>query len=66
MFASHGVKGAMPSSSAKQVDKGKEKAIEPIIVEQEDKHETEQEFQLIDLDDEDEVRIKNALIRGKY
>ena len=41
MFASLGVKGAMPSSSAKQVDKGKEKAKEPIIEEQEDKHETE-------------------------
>ena len=55
----------MPSSSAKQVDKGKEKAIEPIIVEQEDKHETEQEFQLIESDEEDEDRVNSAVIRGK-
>ena len=53
MFASLAVKGAMPSSSAKQVDKGKEKVTEHIIIEEEEKHETEQEFQLIDLDDED-------------
>ena len=65
VFASLGMKGAMPSSSAKQVDKGKGKVTEPITIEEEDKHETEQEFQLIDLDDEDEVRITNALIRDK-
>ena len=44
VFASNGVKGAMPSSSAKQVDKGKEKATKPIIVEEDDKHEIEKEF----------------------
>ena len=44
MFASLEVKGSMPSSSAKQVDKGKEKVTEHIIVDEEDKHETEQEF----------------------
>ena len=33
VFASLGVKGAMPSSSVKQVEKGKEKAKEPIIEE---------------------------------
>ena len=65
VFSSHGVKGAMLSSSAIQVEKGKDKSTEPIIDELEDKHETEQEFQLIDLDDEDEVRITNALIRRK-
>ena len=36
MFASLEVKGAMPSSSAKQVDKGKEKVIEQVIVKEED------------------------------
>ena len=65
MFSSLEVKGAMPSSSTKQVDKGKENVTKHVIVEEEDKHETNQEFQLIELDDEDEVRITNALIRGK-
>ena len=41
MFASLAVKGAMPSSSAKHLDKGKEKVTKHIIVEEEDKHETE-------------------------
>ena len=65
VFASHGVKGAMISSSEKQVDKGKEKATKPIIDEQEEKHETEQEFQLIEIDEEDEDRVTSAMIRRK-
>ena len=65
VFASLELKGVLPYSSTKQVDKGKEKVTEHIIVEEEDKHETEQEFQLIDLDDEDEERITSVVIRCK-
>ena len=63
VFASLRVKGAMPFSSTQQVDKGKEKVIESVIYD-EDNHETEQEFQLIDLDEEDEGKITNAVIKG--
>ena len=59
------LEGALPSSLAKQLDKGKGKVIEHITVEEEDKHETEQEFQLIDLQDEDAERITNTLIKIK-
>ena len=59
------VKGAMPYSPTKHFDKGKEKVTEHITVEEEDKHEIEQQFQLIHLDDEDEERITSALIRCK-
>ena len=54
----------MPSTSTKQLDKGKEKVIDE---EEEDKHETEQEFQLIhlDSDDENEERITRMLIKRK-
>lgn len=65
VFVSLGVKGAMPYSSKKQVDNDKEKAKEPINDEQEDKHETEHEFQLTDLDEEDEDKITSAEIKGK-
>ena len=63
VFATLKRQGAMPSTSAKQLDKGKEK----VIVEEEDTHETEQEFQLIDLEDEDEdeERITNMLLKTK-
>lgn len=65
VFATLVVKGAMPSSSTKQVDKGKEKAKDPIIDEQENIHETEYEFQLIDLYEEDEDKITHEIIKGK-
>ena len=65
VFATLEMQGAMPSSSTKQLGKGKGKVTKPITVEEENKHETKKEFQLIDLDDEDEERITNALIRGK-
>ena len=58
----------MPSTSTKQLDKGKEKVEEQVIIEKEDDHETEQEFQLIYIenDDENEVRISSMLIKNKY
>ena len=51
----------MPSTSTKQLDKGKEKVIDE---EEKDQHETEQEFQLIQLDsdDENEERITNMFL----
>lgn len=51
LFSSLGVKGAIPSTSTQQVDKGKENVIEPIIHDEEENHETEHEFQLVDLDE---------------
>ena len=56
--------GAMPSTSTKQLEKGKGK----IIVEEEKyKHETKKEFQLIhlDSDDENEERITSILLKIK-
>ena len=47
MFAALKRQGAMPSTSTKQLDKGKEKVEEQVIVEKEDEHETQQEFQII-------------------
>ena len=44
VFASLGVKEAMLSSSTQEVNKGKEKVIEPNIDDEEGNHETEQEF----------------------
>ena len=61
MFSPQIVEGALPSTSTKQLDKGKER----VIVEEEDTHETEQEFQLIDLDDDNEERITNMLLKSK-
>ena len=55
----------MPSSSTQQIDKGKEKTIEPSIDDEEGKHETEHEFQLFDLNEEDEKKIINAVMKGK-
>ena len=56
--------GAMPSTSTKDLDKGKEKFMDE---EEEDKHDTEQEFQLIhvDSDDENEARISNMFLQSK-
>ena len=55
----------MPSTSTKQLDKGKEKVMDE---EEEDEHETEQEFELIHVDrnDENEARISSMLLKGKY
>ena len=46
----------MPSTSTYQVDKGKDKVMEPTIHDEEDNHETKHEFQLVDLDEEDEEK----------
>ena len=66
MFASLGVKGAMPSTSTQQVDKGKEKVIKPVIHDEEDNHETKHEFQLVYLDENDNDKITNVAIKSKY
>ena len=42
MFATLKRQGAMPSTSTKKIDKGKEKVVD----EEEDKHETEKKFNL--------------------
>ena len=55
----------MPSSSTQQVDKGKELVIEPNIDDEEGKHETKHEFQLIDLSEGDEDKITNVAIKFK-
>ena len=55
----------MSSTSAQQVDKGKEKVIEALIHDEEDNHETEKEFQLVHLDEDDNDKITNAAIKGK-
>ena len=65
MFSSLGVKGDMPSSSTQRVDKGKEKEKEPNIDDEEGKHETEHEFQLIDLGEDDEDKITKVAMKGK-
>ena len=65
MFDSLGVKGAMLDSSTQQVYKGKEKVIEPKIDDEEGKHETEHEFQLIYLGEENEEKITNVALKGK-
>ena len=44
MFSYLKRQGAMPSTSKKQLDKGKGKVAEQVIVEKEDEHETDQEF----------------------
>ena len=64
MFATLKRQGAMPSTSTKQLDKGKEKVMEE---EEEYQHETEKEFELIhvDSDDENEARVSRMLLKGK-
>ena len=42
VFSALEVQGAMPSSPTQHIDKGKGKVTEPITVEEENKHETEQ------------------------
>ena len=65
VLVSHKIQGAIPSTSTKKLEKGKENIIDE---EEEDKHETEQEFQLIHLDndDENEARITRMLLKRKY
>ena len=58
------MEGTLPSTSTKRLEKGKEKVI---VEEEEDKHETEQEFQIIHLDgeNEDEEGITSMLLKSK-
>lgn len=64
MFSSLKRQGAVPSTSTKQLDKGKEKVIDEG---EEDKHETEQELKLIhvEIDNENEARISTMLLKRK-
>lgn len=58
--------GAFPSSSEKQVQKGKEKVIEIEIQQQEeDLHETEHYFQLVDPNEHDDSEITTIVIKEK-
>ena len=69
MFAPHIVGGAMYSTSSKQKDKGKQNLIEtetqPDVKHDESLHETEHEFELVDLGDDDDNQIINMTIKGK-
>ena len=55
--------GAMPSTSKKKLEKGKEKVI---VGDKKGKHQTKQEHQLIDLDseNEDEERATSILLQS--
>lgn len=53
MFSTHRVEWDMPSTTTKQVEKGKEKVIEAFIHDEENLHETKHEFQLIDLNEDE-------------
>ena len=64
VFAPHILGGAFLSSSAKQVHKGKEKVAETEMQQQEEHlHETEQDFNLVDLDEEGEQKNTIMLIK---
>ena len=70
MFSPHGVEGALPSSSAKEVHqalKGKEKVIEvnhgETYQEHEDAHEEEVDFELVDLEEFDDTTTSNIGIK---
>jgi len=66
VFAPHIVGGALPSSSTKLVHKGKEKVIEAEIKQQEeDLHETEHDFQLVDPNEHDDHENTTIFIMEK-
>lgn len=59
--------GALPSSSTKQVHKGKEKMTEVDIKhEEEDLHEIEHDFDLVDPDEHNENEEISIVIKEKY
>ena len=60
MFATSKGQGAMSSSLAKMIEKGKEQ-----VKEEEDNHEEQREFELIHInsDEENETRISNSLLQ---
>jgi len=60
------VGGAFLSSSTKQVQKGKEKMVEIEMKKQEeDPHETKQDFDLVDFDEEDENENTRMIFKEK-
>ena len=66
VFALHIVGGALPSSSTKQVHKGKGKVAETEMQQQEEHlHEIEQDFNLVNLDEEGEQTNTRMLIKEK-
>ena len=70
VFPTHTVEGAFPSSSAKKVDKGKKKMTredihEEIRHKEENLHETEMEFDLVDLNQQDDSKITSIDIKEK-
>ena len=70
MFAPQIVVGALPSSLAKQVDKGKQKVTEADIQEEirheeENLHKTDMEFDLVDLSQQDDSEITSTVIKEK-
>ena len=70
MFSPQSVGGAFPSTLAKKVDKGKQTMTEAEIQaeirhEEEDLHETEQDFDLVDLDEHDDDEITSIVIKEK-
>lgn len=66
MFSPQIVGGALPSSLTKKVQKGKEKMTEEKIKhEEEDLHETEQDFDLLDLGEHDDSEITCIIIKEK-
>ena len=64
--------GSLPSSLAKKVQKGKQKITKIVVHEEirsedEDLHETEQDFDLVNLDEHDENEdISIKIIKEKY
>ena len=64
VFSASKRQGAMPSTSTKKLEKGKEKVI---VGDKKGKHQTKQECQLIDLDSENEYeeRVTSILLQSK-
>ena len=70
MFSPQIVEGALPSSSEKQVDKGKKNMTEADIKEdirheERNLHETQMEFDLVNLDWQDDSEITSIVIKEK-
>ena len=68
VFTPHIMKGALPSSPIKKVQKGKGNMVEEDIHEatihdEDDLHETEIDFDLVDLDDEHDDEVSKMIIK---
>ena len=64
MFSPQIVEGAFPSSSSKKVHQDEQQK-EIFFREEEDLHEEERDFELIDLDDQDDQEASNMTIKEK-